>query len=217
MMRVFQELRPDSVATDFYTSHLSGQYAAYEGIVHDLEWVANCLVRISDALAVPPIDHALVSAFTWQTVLLYARCFEATSQGRRAPLGGRALRVLTADERRLHEGLLAVRHTRFAHAGSEANHRTLCSLMPDKSLQLGFQIEEPSGMVDAAQVALAMDLVAKMLEFAAAKRDKLREMVTAELLTPEVSGQLALALKANPGQVQPEAIALRLMRQIGLE
>lgn len=217
MMKIYQTLKVDSLATRYYTSQIAGQYAAYEGIVHDLDWVATCLLRIAAAMDVAPMDRQLISAFTWQVVVLYARCFEPASDGRRAALGDRALRLLDNDERRLHEGLLEVRSARFAHAGMEANHRALCALMPDGVLELGFEIEGPDGMFDHGQVALTMAVVGKFLRYATTKRDQLQAIALAELQAPERSATLVGEMRAAPHQVQPEVIALQFMRQIQTE
>jgi hypothetical protein len=184
--------------------------------VHDLERVNECLVRIANSLDSGIADEVLVSACTWQVVVLYARCFESVSNGRRAALGDAAVRTLTTDERSLHDGWLDLRNTRFAHVGIEAKHKAIVALLPNGELTVLYEIEVPAGIADREQLTLGMGLVAKVFTFAQSQRDDLRQRVLAELRATDVSGPITTRIRQERRQVQPEAIALQLMKTLGL-
>jgi len=165
---------------------------------------------------VPPNDTAL-AAFTWHAVLRYARCFDDGADGRQGRLGAHALRLLSNDEATLHEGLLAVRDGRFAHAGQEANHRCLVVLVGaggGNALVPGYEIETPTGMFDQEQVELMSGIVRTLIRHAEGERDIALHAFEEWLAEPAVRGPICERLLQERRFATPETQVLALLRAL---
>jgi hypothetical protein len=163
MMRIVQSIALGAIGSEHYDDPVGKHYAAFEGIVYDLDQILECLNRMQAMLdGETPRDDLALAACTWQAVILYARCFDSGAEGRQGALGDRAVRTFSANEGQLHAGLLDVRDERFAHAGPDARHRCVLALFEhggQRWLAPGFEIETPTGMFDADQLALMQSMV----------------------------------------------------------
>ena len=217
MMRLYQSPIPaDALGSSAYETPLGRRYASFQGISHDLATVDECLQRIAAILAGERWDRIAATAFTWNAVLLYARCWESASDGRGGALGKVAFQSLSDDERALHNGLLTVRDQRFAHAGNEAKHRCIVFLRDSASgngLSPGFEFETPTMIVDTDQVALARSLVAKLMAFAAGVLAEVTQRLQAELDGPDAA-ELAKRIRSSGTHETPEAIAVAMLRAL---
>jgi len=219
MMRVIQSLPPPgAIGSEHCNDPRGRRYAALVGIVHDLKAVQVCLDRIAELnrAGVPATDTAL-AAFTWHAVLRYARCFDDGAEGRQGRLGAHALRLLSNDEATLHEGLLAVRDGRFAHAGQEANHRCLVILVGaggGNTLIPGYEIETPTGMFDQEQVELMSGMVRTLIRHAEAECDTALRAFEQWLAEPAVGDPIRERLLQERRFATPEGQALALLRAL---
>lgn len=221
MMRIVQSIPIGATGSEHYDDPLGKRYAAFEGIVHDLDLVAQCLDRLAAMLAGDQArDDLALAAYTWQAVILYARCFDMSAEGRQGALGERAVRTFSADQAQLHAGLLDVRNERFAHAGPDARHRCVLVLFErgaERRLEPGFEIETPTGMFDDEQVALMQGIVAKLRAFADQERASTREALQRRLDDPVVADPICERLRTSQRQATPEAQALALLARGSLQ
>lgn len=185
-------------------------------IVYDLSLIQECLNRIAKILdSDGKRDDLMLASYTWQVVILYARCFDTSSKGRQGALGDKATRTLSAEEATLHEGLIDVRNDRFAHAGPDARHRCVLHMFEREGkrwLDPGFEIETPTGMLDDEQVALMQSIVGKLQGIAVEERERSGKALEEYLADPAVSGPICDRLAATKKQATPEATAWAILR-----
>lgn len=216
-MRVVQSIAPDAIGSEHYDQPLGKRYAAFEGIVYDLAQIRECLSRMS-AMVNGEVerDNLSLAAYTWQAVILYARCFDPGAQGRQGTLGDRAVRTFSNDEATLHAGLLDVRDERFAHAGPDARHRCVLHMFErdgTRWLAPGFEIETPTGMFDDGQIALMQGMVQKLGTFADQERTNAREALERQIADPVIAEPICERLLTTRRQATPEAQALAILRR----
>jgi hypothetical protein len=75
----------------------------------------------------------------------------------------------------------------------------------------GFEIETPTGMFDADQLALMQSMVRKLRAFADQERTNARQALEQKLADPAVADPICERLRANQRQATPEAQALALI------
>lgn len=218
MMRIVQSIAIGAIGSEYFDDRVGKRYAAFEGIVYDLGQIAACLDRIEAMLTGEVArDDLALAAYTWLAVMMYARCFDGSAEGRQGALGDKATRLLSADEAQLHAGLLDLRNERFAHAGPDARHRCVLAMFERDGAQWlapGFEIETPTGMIDDEQVALMQQIVSKLLEYAATEREAARQALDNKIQSPEIAKPIYERLSATKRHATPEAQALAVLAKM---
>ena len=193
----YADLVHNSVASRYWETSLGARFASLNGIKLDIQIVRDVARRLRQEIETHgTADRLLLESFTWHIVLRYARCFDSTSEGRRANLAKDHLRGFPEDLLTLHAGLLDRRDKTFAHAGEHCSYRAIVHLMPPADaehahIHITTDLEAPGPIVDPGQADLIIGLCDRL------------EPVVAQLIS-DVWTALSREITANGDAVAAE-------------